>query len=105
MADAFIALPGGLGTLDEIFETATLIQTGKVQAFPLVLMGTDFWRRLLDFLRHDLVRAGTIDPEDPARIHATDSPAEAVASVTEVAVRRFGLTYGPRIRRRWFLPE
>ncbi len=102
---AFIALPGGFGTLDEIFETATLIQTGKIQDFPLVLMGTEFWRPLLEFLRDDLVRAGTIDPGDAARLRVTDSPAEAVASVGEVAMRRFGLTYGSRMRRRWFLRE
>ncbi len=102
---AFIALPGGFGTLDEIFETATLIQTGKIQDFPLVLMGTEFWRPLLDFLRDDLVRAGTLDPGDAARLCVTDSPAEAVASVTEVAMRRFGLSYGSRMRRRWFFRE
>ncbi len=102
---AFIALPGGFGTLDEIFETATLIQTGKIRDFPLVLVGTGFWRPLLDFLQHGLVRAGTIDPVDVARIRVTDAPAEAVGAITEVAMRRFGLTYGPHVRRRWWLGE
>ncbi len=102
---AFVAMPGGFGTLDEVFETVTLIQTDKIQDFPLVLMGRDFWRPLLDFLRRDLVRAGTIDPEDAARLRVTDSPAEAVASITEVAKRRFGLTYGPHLRRRRLLGE
>ncbi len=102
---AFVALPGGFGTLDEIFETATLIQTGKIQEFPLVLVGTQFWGSLMDFLRARLVAARTIDPGDVARIVLTDSPDEAVRSVTEVAMRRFGLTYGPRARPRWYLGE
>ena len=51
LADAFIALPGGFGTLDEVFETATLIQTRKIQDFPLVLLGEDYWRPLVGFLR------------------------------------------------------
>ena len=51
---AFVALPGGFGTLDEVFETATLIQTGKIQQFPLVLMGRDYWAPLLAFLRDRL---------------------------------------------------
>src|SRR5438105_1419998 len=64
---AFIALPGGYGTLDEIFETVTLIQTGKIQQFPLVLMGTDFWQPLLDFFRQLLIVQKTIDPLDAER--------------------------------------
>jgi uncharacterized protein (TIGR00730 family) len=102
---AFIALPGGFGTLDEIFETATLIQTEKIKNFPLVLMGKEFWGPLLDFLRGRLVQAKTIDPLDAERILVTDSPEEAVGSITDVAMRQFGLTYGPRFKRRWFLWE
>jgi uncharacterized protein (TIGR00730 family) len=102
---AFMALPGGFGTLDEIFETVTLIQTGKIQEFPLVLVGSDFWGPLVDFLRARLLAAQTIDPVDVARLTVTDSPAEAVRGVTEIAMRRFGLTYGPRARPRWYLGE
>ena len=102
---AFVALPGGFGTLDEIFETATLIQTGKIQEFPLVLMGREFWGPLLGFFRERLLREDTISAVDVGRFTVTDSPADAVRSITEVAMRRFGLTYGPRIRRRWFLGE
>ena len=102
---AFVALPGGFGTLDELFETATLIQTGKIHEFPVVLIGADYWRPLVEFIRDDLVKAGTIDPADAARLMVTDSPAEAVRAIKDVAMRRFHLTYGPRIRRHWFFGE
>jgi uncharacterized protein (TIGR00730 family) len=102
---AFIALPGGFGTLDEIFETATLIQTGKIRDFPLVLMCREFWQPLMDFFHTRLLAEGTIVAEDAQRIILTDSADEAVACVTEIGMRRFGLTYGPFARRRWFLGE
>jgi hypothetical protein len=102
---AFVALPGGFGTLDETFEIATLLQTGKVREFPLVLIGSEYWRPLIDFVRNRLLVEGTIDPGDEQLLQVTDSPAEAIDWVTAVAMRRFGLTYGPRARRRWFLGE
>jgi uncharacterized protein (TIGR00730 family) len=102
---AFIAMPGGFGTLDEIFETATLMQTQKIQDFPLVLMGKDYWQPLLDFFRQRLVQERTIDAADADRIVVTDSPEEAVASITDIAMRRFGLTYGPRLKPHWILGE
>jgi uncharacterized protein (TIGR00730 family) len=102
---AFIAMPGGFGTLDEIFEVATLIQTDKIKQFPLVLVGSDYWQPLLDFLRDRLLRFGMIDQKDFDLIQVTDSPEEAVRSVTEVAMKEFGLTYGPRAKRRWYLGE
>src|ERR1700693_4952900 len=73
---AFIALPGGFGTLDEIFETATLIQTSKIKDFPLILMGGEYWRPLIQFMRDRLVTEGTIDPGDEQRLQVTDSPEE-----------------------------
>ena len=102
---AFIALPGGFGTLDEIFETATLIQTLKIREFPLVLVGKEYWRPLLEFLSEKMVKEGTIDQADLDRFIVTDSPREAVKSITEIAKRAFGLTYGSRMRKRWFLGE
>jgi len=102
---AFIAMPGGFGTLDEIFETATLIQTGKIQQFPLVLMGKGFWHPMLDFFHQRLICEKTIDPVDADRITVTDSPKEAVDAITDIAMHRFGLTYGARLKRRWFLGE
>jgi len=102
---AFIALPGGFGTLDEIFETVTLVQTGKIKEFPIVLMVRDFWQPLVDFLKTRPLAEGTIGPGDLERLTITDSPAEAARTVTDIAQRRFGLTYGPRIRPRWYLGE
>ena len=102
---AFIAMPGGFGTLDEITETATLIQTGKISHFPLVLMGTEFWKPFLDFLQDTLVREGTIDSDDVHHFFVTDSPEGAAAHVRDVAMKRFGLTYAPKMKRRWFLGE
>ncbi|HET6323090.1 MAG TPA: TIGR00730 family Rossman fold protein [Planctomycetaceae bacterium] len=102
---AFIAMPGGFGTLDEIFETATLIQTHKIKDFPLVLVGKDYWQPLLDFLRGRLIEAKTIDPIDAERILVTDSAEDAVDCVRDVALRQFGLTYGPQIKPRWWLGE
>lgn len=87
---AFIVLPGGFGTMDEIFETATLIQTDKIADFPLVLMGRAYWNPLLDFMRDDMVGAGTISPGDPDRFFVTDSPEEAVKHVYDVTSHRFG---------------
>jgi uncharacterized protein (TIGR00730 family) len=102
---AFIALPGGFGTLDEIFEVATLMQTQKIQDFPLVLMGREFWQPLLDFMAERLIARATIDRADAARFLITDSAAEAAHAVTDIAMRQFGLSYGPRLKRRWFLGE
>jgi uncharacterized protein (TIGR00730 family) len=102
---AFVAMPGGFGTLDEVFETATLIQTGKIEEFPLVLVGREYWAPLLAFMRDTMVARGTIDEEDLARITVTDSVADILACVKDRAMRRFGLTYGPRARRRWWLGE
>src|SRR5205085_12466620 len=69
---AFIALPGGFGTLDEVFETATLIQTQKIKDFPLILMGASYWKPLLDFFHDPLLRFNTIDTKDAERIVVTD---------------------------------
>ena len=96
----FVALPGGFGTMDEIFEAATLIQTGKISEFPLVLMGTDYWQPLLAFLRERMVPAGTVAPEDIDRITLTDSAEEAVALLGRYAREKAGLELRPR-RRRW----
>src|ERR1044072_4796369 len=93
---AFVALPGGFGTLDEMFEVATLVQTGKVKEFPIVLLGQEYWRPLTDFVRNRLMVEGTIDPGDAQILFTTDSVEEAVAHVADVGMRRFGLGYATR---------
>ena len=87
----FIILPGGFGTMDELFETATLMQTGKIEDFPVVVMGSSYYDELFDFMRRRMVPAGTIHPADVDRFHVTDSPEEAVRHVLEVATRDHGL--------------
>jgi uncharacterized protein (TIGR00730 family) len=102
---AFVACPGGFGTLDEIFETVTLVQTGKIKDFPIVLLGTDFWKPLMSFVTGTLLRAGTISPEDPGRLMVTDSPEEAVQHILRITTRDFGLEQVRRPRRRKLLLE
>ena len=90
---AFIALPGGFGTLDEIFETVVLIQTGKIQHFPVVLMGSDYWAPMLAFVREKMVPARTVSPEDPSILTVTDDPAQAVETILQTARTQFGLAW------------
>jgi uncharacterized protein (TIGR00730 family) len=78
----FIVLPGGFGTLDELFEAVTLAQTRKVMEFPVVLMGTSYWQGLIDWLRGTVLESGMIGPEDLDRLILTDDPAAAVAAIT-----------------------
>jgi uncharacterized protein (TIGR00730 family) len=102
---AFFVLPGGLGTLDELFEITTLVQTGKVKEFPVILMGVEFWQPLIDFMRDRLIPEGTVDSADIDRMLVTDDIEKAVQEITRVGMHRFGLSYGPKIKRRWFLWE
>lgn len=102
---AFVVLPGGFGTLDEVFETVTLIQTDKIKDFPIVLMASDFWNPLVQFMRDTLLTHGTIDEADFELMDVVDSPDAAVALIRDAAIRRFGLTYGPKAKRRRFLFE
>jgi len=102
---AFVALPGGYGTLDEFFEIATLVQTGKVRNFPLILMGVEFWEPLIAFMRERLIALGTIDRADYERILVTDSPVEAMKYIAEAAIKEFGFTWQPRVKPRWYLGE
>src|SRR5699024_5318131 len=74
-AQGFVVLPGGYGTLDELFEALTLVQTGKVKRFPIVLMGSEFWAGLLEWLRQMPVGEGAIAASDVDLMHVTDDPA------------------------------
>ncbi len=80
-AQAFVIFPGGFGTLDELFESLTLIQTGKIKDFPLVLFGSEYWGGLLDWLKKTVEGEGKISPEDLDLIKVTDSPREAVEHI------------------------
>jgi uncharacterized protein (TIGR00730 family) len=87
---AFIVMPGGAGTMDEMFETMTLIQTGKLKGFPIILMGKDYWQPLMDFV-YRMADEGMISPDDPELIFFTDDVEDAVAHLQRHAVRQFGL--------------
>jgi uncharacterized protein (TIGR00730 family) len=87
---AFVVLPGGFGTLDELFEALTLIQTGKIRFFPVILVGSDFWCDLVIWLRERLVADGTISADDVGLLHVTDSPEEVVAICRAAATAQWG---------------
>ena len=84
-ASGFVVLPGGYGTLDELFEALVLVQTHKIHAFPIVLVGTEFWGPMVDWIGGRLVEAGMIGPEDPGRIRLTDDPVEACETICAAA--------------------
>jgi len=104
---AFVIMPGGFGTLDELYEALTLIQTGKIKSFPVVLVGTDFWAPMLTFIRERLLRDRTISPADVDLLYVTDSVEEAAAHIERHAVDAFKLVRrtGQPMRRRWWLLE
>jgi len=97
-AYAFIVLPGGFGTLDELFEIATLVQTGKVKDFPIVLMGSEYWAPLIEQLR-SMLGAGALTASELNHVTLVDSPEQAARLAREAGLRRFGLRYAPRPRR------
>ncbi|MCS7045197.1 MAG: TIGR00730 family Rossman fold protein [Gemmataceae bacterium] len=82
-AEGFVLFPGGFGTLDELFEALTLIQTKKIAQFPIVLFGTDYWQGLLTWLRQAVRDQGRIDPQDLNLVRLTDSPEDACRYLTE----------------------
>jgi uncharacterized protein (TIGR00730 family) len=80
-ATAYVVLPGGFGTLDELMEALTLVQTGKTRKMPIILVCSEFWRGMLDWLRQTLVDEGMISPEDMNLIQVIDEPAEVVNAI------------------------
>jgi uncharacterized protein (TIGR00730 family) len=80
-AQAFVILPGGFGTLDELFEALTLVQTRKVTRFPVILFGSSYWVGLIDWIRSTMVENGTIAPTDLDLLHVTDDVAEVIAVI------------------------
>ena len=85
---AFIAFPGGYGTMDELFEALTLVQTGKVKQFPVVLFGREYWRGLADWLKDRVAAEGKISPEDLNLFLVTDDPKETLGWIVEARERR-----------------
>ncbi len=79
----FIIFPGGFGTLDELFEALTLIQTQKIRNFPVVLFGSDYWNGLIDWIRDHAMKDGKVTEQDLKRLHLTDSPAEVVRIIVD----------------------
>jgi uncharacterized protein (TIGR00730 family) len=87
-SEGFVVLPGGFGTLDEMFEAVTLIQTGKASTFPVVLLDSGYWDGLLDWLRDQVLATGRISPADLELVHTTDDPARAAQIVIDHYARK-----------------
>jgi uncharacterized protein (TIGR00730 family) len=87
---AFIVMPGGAGTVDELFEALTLIQTGKLAHFPIIIMGKEYWKELLEFVEK-MAKEKMISPDDLKLIYATDSIEEAIKHIRDHAIKPFGL--------------
>jgi uncharacterized protein (TIGR00730 family) len=101
---AFVVMPGGIGTLDELFESLVLIQTRKILQFPVVLIGIDYWQPLVKLLEA-MVAAKTIDEADLKLLLLTDSIEEAMSHIQRYGVEKFGLRRRPPVRRSRFLGE
>ncbi len=87
-ASGFVVFPGGFGTLDETFESLTLIQTGKVRHFPVILVGCDYWRGLVDWIRERMLADGKVSPGDMDLLTLTDDPGEVLATMQEATHRQ-----------------
>ena len=99
-AEGFVVFPGGFGTADELFESLTLIQTGKVLNFPVILFGSEYWSPLLDWVRDRALPAGTVSPEDVELVTVTDEPAFAVKCVIDRYVDRASEADSPHEARK-----
>ena len=85
-AQAYVVLPGGFGTLDELFEALTLIQTDRIKPFPVILVESDYWKDLLDWVRERLLESNKISPEDLDLVQLVDDPGDIVAAVKRLVV-------------------
>ncbi len=85
-AMAYVILPGGFGTMDELFEALTLIQTKRIRSFPVVLMGSDYWKGLIDWLKKTMLREGKISEEDLDLIQVIDDPEHVVRHIRKYVV-------------------
>ncbi len=80
-ASAYVVMPGGFGTLDELMEALTLVQTGKTRRIPIIMVGSDYWKGMVDWFRQTLLSEGMIDPEDMNLIQVIDDPASVVSAI------------------------
>jgi uncharacterized protein (TIGR00730 family) len=87
-AEGFVIFPGGFGTMDELFEALTLIQTGKIGSFPVVLVNSDYWDEMLDWVRGEMLADGLVSPHDLDLLMVTDDPREAVERITAMVGER-----------------
>ena len=85
-AAAYIIMPGGFGTLDELFEAVTLIQTERIKPFPLILVGSDYWTGLIDWIKDKLIAEKRISPEDLEILQIMDEPDEIVKAVEKIII-------------------
>jgi uncharacterized protein (TIGR00730 family) len=85
-AVAYIILPGGFGTMDELFEALTLIQTRRIRSFPVILMGSDYWRGLIDWLKHTMLEEGKVSPEDIELFQVMDDPGQVVRHIQKYVI-------------------
>jgi uncharacterized protein (TIGR00730 family) len=100
-ASGFVIFPGGFGTLDELYEALTLIQTGKIRHFPVVLFDSDYWSEMLDWIRGELLADGMIAATDLDLLHVTDDADEAVAVVLARYAERMGSSYSEAGRTKY----
>jgi uncharacterized protein (TIGR00730 family) len=87
-AEGFVIFPGGFGTMDELFESLTLIQTGTIGSFPVVLFDRDYWGEMLEWIRAEMLADGLVSPGDLDLLRLTDEPEEAVEWVTKLMASR-----------------
>lgn len=85
-AVAYVIMPGGFGTMDELFEALTLIQTRRIKSFPVILMGSEYWKGLLDWIKKTMIRSGMILPEDLDFIEIIDDPDEVVRHIQKFVI-------------------
>jgi hypothetical protein len=96
-SQAFVVLPGGFGTLDELFESLTLVQTGKITKFPIVLVGSEYWSGLLSWIRRSVLDGGKISAGDEDLVTLVDDPAEAVSIIQRAHAQRNGADPAPGV--------
>jgi uncharacterized protein (TIGR00730 family) len=89
-AEGFVIFPGGFGTLDELYESLTLIQTRKILEFPVVLFDTEYWGEMLSWINEQLLHDGMISPEDVALLSTTSDPTEAVRIIVDCHEKKCG---------------